>query len=86
MANITLEIANTGEKVPVKDVDLGSITNTEILTGAVNEKILPPPRENEGYKMVSKTNMPIIETATLASLGFVDGDTIKVVAKPEGAN
>jgi hypothetical protein len=37
------------------------------------------------YKMVGKNNMPITETATLAILGFSDGDTIKIVAKPKGA-
>jgi len=85
MAKIILAIANTGETVPVDDVDLASVTNTEILTSAVSGGILPRLNPDEEYKMIGKTNMPITEPATLASLGFVDGDTIKVVAKPIGA-
>ena len=82
MAKITLAFGSTGETVPVNDVDLGSVTNTEILTSAVSGGILPGLGTDMEYKMISKTNMPITESATLALLGFVDGDTIKVVAKP----
>ncbi|GHV11043.1 hypothetical protein FACS1894162_6110 [Bacteroidia bacterium] len=86
MANITLDIANTGEQVPVNDVNLDSVTNTELITNAVSAGIVPSLGADMEYKMVGKTNMPITETATLAALGFADGDTIKVVAKPKGAN
>jgi hypothetical protein len=37
------------------------------------------------YKVVGKNNQPVEETATLADLGFTDGDTVTVIAKPEGA-
>jgi hypothetical protein len=85
MANVTLNIANTGEQVPVNDVNLDSVTNTELITNAVSAGIFPSLGDGMEYKMVGKTNTPITDTATLALLGFVDGDTIKVVAKPKGA-
>jgi hypothetical protein len=85
MANVTLNIANTGEQVPVNDVNLDSVTNTELITNAISAGILPSLGENMEYKMVGKTNTPITETATLSSLGFADGETIKIVAKPKGA-
>ena len=86
MANITLDIANTGEQVPVNDVNLNSVTNTGLISDALSAGIVQPLGADMEYKMVGKTNMPITETGTLASLGFVDGDTIKIVAKPKGAN
>ena len=86
MAKITLDIANTGEQVPVNDVDLGTVTNTLLLNELVSAGQVPSLGDNMEYKMVGKTNMPITETATLSSLGFVEGDIIKVVAKPKGAN
>jgi len=86
MANITLDIANTGEQVPVNDVDLDTVTNTVLLTELVTAGQVPLLGTDMEYKMVGKTNMPVTETATLSSLGFVDGDTIKIVAKPKGAN
>jgi hypothetical protein len=84
MTSITLELSFTGEQVPVNDVNLDSVTNTELFTKAVIAGIVPSLRTDNSYKMVSnKTNQPIIETATLSSLGFADGDTIKISQKPE---
>ena len=85
MARVTLDIANTGEQVPVNDVNLDTVTNTVLLTELVTAGKVPSLGADMEYKVVGKTNMPIMETATLSRLGFVDGDTIKVVAKPKGA-
>jgi len=86
MANITLKLASTGVEVPVNDVDLNSVTNTELFTNAVSAGVLPALNADEEYLMVSKeSNMPIKETATLSDLKFKDGDIIKVIAKGTGA-
>jgi hypothetical protein len=93
MAKITLDIANTGEQVLV-ELDLDSVTNTELIYGAISEGIIPSEYKYNSHILkvpeelmpilISKNNMRITETATLATLGFVDGDTIKVFTKPSG--
>lgn len=90
MANITLDIANTGEKVPVLDIDLESVTNVDLIEAALTSDILRPITDWFGnpvwnpnvYKIIGKNNAPVIDEATLSSLGFADGDTIRVVTKP----
>lgn len=85
MASITLDVANTGEKVPVNDLDLESVTNTELIEAALGNDILKKPEAGMEYKLIGKNNAPVMDKASLSSLGFVDGDTIKIVAKPMGA-
>lgn len=85
MASITLDFANTGEKLPVNDVDLESITNEELIDAAVANGGIKKPDEGMAYKVIGKDSTPVMDKATMASLGFVDGDTVKVVAKPAGA-
>lgn len=85
MASITLEVANTGEKIPVNDLDLEAVTNEELVEAAITNDILKKPEAGMEYKLIGKSNAPIIDKANLSSLGFVDGDTIKIVAKPVGA-
>jgi len=85
MASITLDFANTGEKLPVNDVDLESITNEELIDAAVANGGIKEPEKGMAYKVIGKDSTPVMDKATMASLGFVDGDTVKVVAKPAGA-
>jgi hypothetical protein len=81
MANITLDVLNTGEQIPVTDIDLDSVTNTELIYSAIKYGIIPSELYGNMPKLKNKNNMPITETATLATLGFVDGDTIHIVIK-----
>jgi hypothetical protein len=62
MAKLTLEIANTGEQVPVNDVNLDKIPE----------------------QVMSRMLCKYKKMATLTPLGFVDGNTIKVVVKHIG--
>ena len=57
MANITLNIAKTGEKVPVLDVDLESVTNWDLIEAAIADDILKKP------DLEHVTNKELIESA-----------------------
>ena len=81
MANITLEIATTGERISVSDINLDIITNRELLTEVIEAGFVPPDDVGSGYRIIGKGNYPIHETATLAELGFYDGDVIRIIAK-----
>ena len=84
MAELTLKIGNTGETIPVNDLELDQVTNTELVSQLVSNGMVPEV-PGKVYKVVGKNNQPVEETATLADLGFTDGDTVTVIAKPEGA-
>ena len=84
MAELTLKISNTGETIPVNDLELDQVTNTELISQLVSNGMVPEV-PGKVYKMVGKNNQPVEETATLAELGVNDGDTVTVIAKPEGA-
>lgn len=87
MANITLDIANIGEKVLVHDVDLEHVTNWDLIDAALFEGILKKDNDFKGmwqygYCVIGKNNAPVGDKAPLSSLGFADGDTIRVVSQP----
>ena len=87
MANITLDILNTGEKVPVHDVDLEYVTNVDLIEAALSEGVLIKSKEFKemeqyGYRILDKRHSPVVFEDTLSSLGFADGDDIMVVISP----
>ncbi len=84
MAELSLKIGNTGETVPVNDLELDQVTNVELIAGLVSSGMVPDVPGKE-YKLIGKDNFPVVDTATLAELGFNDGDTVTIVAKPAGA-
>lgn len=84
MAKLILRDALKGMNVDLDEVDLEATTTDMVINEAVRNGILDPVAGNS-YKVIGKDNMPVVEDATLASLGFKDGDTITVVAKPCGA-
>ncbi|MBQ4405715.1 MAG: hypothetical protein II852_01760 [Bacteroidales bacterium] len=87
MADITVKEGNTGALTPVSEVDLAQITNTTLINELVSNGALAQAGENLEWRLIGKDNVPIQEpNRTLAELGFVDGDTITVIAKPAGAN
>ena len=84
MAELTLKIGNTGETIPVNDLELDQVTNEELLSQLASSGMVPV-EEGKKYRIIGPNNQPITETATLSSLGITDGQTVTIVAKPEGA-
>ena len=86
MASIKLVLASTGEDFQVNDLDMESVTNTELLNEAVANGVFPPAGTSMKYALVGKDGKPISEeTKTLAEIGYKDGDNIKVLSVAEGA-
>ena len=81
MAYIILDIVNKGEQLPVNNVDLHSVTNTELVDSMNADGFFSKDCTVCSEAYLLKNNMAITETATLSSLGFVDGDIIQVYAK-----
>lgn len=84
MAHLILHDALTGTNVDLNDVDLEATTNRQVISEAVRGGILTAHAADE-YKIIGKDNVAVLTEETLASLGYKDGDTITVVAKPNGA-
>lgn len=84
MAELTLKIGNTGETIPVNDLELDQVTNEELLAQLAASGMVPV-NAGEKYRIIGPNNQPITERATLASLGITDGQTVTIISKPEGA-
>ena len=84
MAQITLKVGNTGETIPVNELELDQVTNSELIAQLVANGLVPEV-PGKVYKMIGDNNQPVEDVATLAALGVQDGATVTVVAKPEGA-
>lgn len=70
MAKIILDIANTGELVPVNDIDLESVTNRELIEAALYHNVIKPPlsdiRMLGEYVLLQKLQMhPSINNNTI---------------------
>jgi len=85
MASLTLKMASTGETIPVNDLELDQVTNTELISQMVASGIVPALPSDEEYLVIGKNNQPLKDTASLTELGFNDGDTITIAVKPKGA-
>ena len=81
MAEIEILNRNNGDIIPVSDIELDLVTNTELIFQLVANGMVVPEVPGAVYKMLGKNNQPVEETATLAELGVNDGDTVAVVAK-----
>ena len=85
MASIKVRKLNTGEEVPVTDVDLESDTALELIEADVEAAFLPPLSVNTYYGILGKDGRSICFDEwekTLSELGFIDGDTISIIWKP----
>ena len=85
MASIILKMGVSGVTVPVNDIKLDQVTNTELISQMVASGIVPALPSDEEYLVIGKNNQPLKDTASLAELGFNDGDTITIAVKPKGA-
>lgn len=86
MADIKVKNAITGELIPVSDIELSETTNTDLIDELVNNNVFPQPPAGEKWVIVDKENIKREEdNMTLAAMGFIDGDTITIVRRPQGA-
>lgn len=86
MAHITVRIAQDGTTVPVEEIDLGQVTNTQLIQEMVNSGQIPAPAGGHEYRLAGKNNEILTETITLEKAGFKDGDTITLLDKGLGAD
>ena len=81
---ITLKIGNTGETIPVNDIDLDIVTGKELLRQLCKSGLVPV-EEGEIYRIIGVNNQPIVDDdKPLSELGVVYGSTVIIVAKPVG--
>ena len=73
---ISLKIGNTGEVIPVNDLN-DQVTNTELINQLTANKMVPDV-PGHAYRLIDKNNQPIVKTATLKDLGIKDGDEVSV--------
>lgn len=82
---LTIKKAVDASSMDVNNVNFDTTTPGQIIAAAVENGFLTP-NPGEAYKALGKNNQPVMdEVATLAELGFKDGDTMIVVSKPSGA-
>ncbi|MBO7264118.1 MAG: hypothetical protein J6U93_06335, partial [Alistipes sp.] len=82
MANISIYIAGTGELLPITNIELNTVYNTELITHMLH--LLPELERNKIYRLMGTDNKIISGRDTLANLGVADGDTISVIAVNNG--
>lgn len=82
MARIVLELASTGESVPVIDIDLASVTNKELIDAATREGILNENYKEDYYTYFKGKVTAYWECKNLSSLGIVDGSIVRIGLPP----
>ena len=82
MANLTIVVATTREEIFLTDVNLDMVTQKELIDSLVQNDVLEPYGDSIKWMMIDKLHhVPIREEdIPLSKLGFVDGDTIIIVA------
>ena len=80
MANIVLELSVTGEQVPV-ELDLNLVTSMELLFSAFKEVEEWRIYNADNFR-IRKESQILSGTATLASLGVINEDTLKLYLYP----
>lgn len=86
MAILTIKIASTGEEFEIEDVDLKQHTPRQLIDEMINQGLLPP-ETIAPYGIVNKNNVKIDDSElclSFAQLGFVDGDTIRIIMRASG--
>ena len=83
---ITLKLGPTGETIPLSDVDLDHITNIELISQLTSAGIIDKaPECTSGWRILDKNNQLVFDSFTIAELGFVYGDEIRLVIKACGS-
>lgn len=86
MAILTIKIATTGEEFEIEDVDLSQLTPRQLIDEMINLGILSA-ETIAPYGIVNKNNVKIDDgelCLSFAQLGFVDGDTIRIIMRASG--
>ena len=86
MAKLTIKIASTGEEFEIEDVDLSQLTPRQLLVEMINHGILSA-EAIAPYGIVNKNNVKIDDDElchSFAQLGFVDGDTVRIIMRASG--
>ena len=86
MAKLKIKIAKTGEEFEIEDVDLKQHTPRQLIDEMINQGILSA-ETIAPYGVINKNNVIIDEEElclSFAQLGFVDGDTIRIIMRTSG--
>ncbi len=86
MAKINIRIAQDGTIVPVEEINLDQVTNTQLIQEMVSSGQIQAPAQGHEYRLAGKNNEILTETVTLKEAGFKDGDTVTLLDKGIGAN
>ena len=81
MAELTLKIGNTGETIPVYNLELDQVTNAELISQLVASGLVSE-QPGKVYRMVGMDNKIVLGEATLASIGFNDGGVATIIFHP----
>lgn len=86
MAKLTIKITQTGEEFEIEDVDLSQLTPRQLIDEMINQGFLPA--ETIGpYGVVDKNGKKVDDEdlcSSFAQLGFVDGDTVRIIMRASG--
>ena len=86
MAKLTIKIANTGEEFEIEDVDLKQNTPRLLIDEMIIHGLLPH-ETIAPYGIIDKNGVKVEGDGlclSFAELGFVDGDTIRIIARASG--
>lgn len=86
MSKITIRIAQNGTMVPIEEVDLGQVTNTQLIQELVSSEQIQTPANGHEYRLAGKNNEILTKAITLKEAGFKNGDTITLLDKGIGAS
>ena len=85
MADLTLLISITHERIPLSDVELESITDIQFVNELVDAGIIPSLYNEDAVYSICNINGSYCcspEGRSLSNIGFKDGDTIIIRKDP----
>ena len=86
MAKLIIKITQTGEEFEIKDVDLNQLTPRQLIDEMINQGLWPA-ETIVPYGIIDKNGMKVDDERlrlSFAQLGFVDGDTIRIIMRASG--
>lgn len=86
MAKINVRVAQDGTIVPIEEIDLDQVSNTQLIQEMVSSGQIPAPAGGHEYRLAGKNNEILTDTTTLKDAGFKDGDTITLLDKGMAAS
>lgn len=86
MAKLTIKITQTGEEFEIEDVDLSQLTPRQLIDEMINHGLLLA-ESIAPYGIIDKNGLKVDGEdlcSTFAKLGFVDGDTVRIIMRASG--